>query len=183
MHASIANCRLELQIGDITLQTADAIVNAANQHLAGGGGVDGAIHRRGGPEIIADTNRRYPHGCATGDAVISVAGNLAAQYVIHAVGPRWAGGNRGEAELLQSAYRRAFQLAIDHKCRSIALPASSTGAYAYPLRPASQVALSTTIESIRNHPSILERVNFVLFNDAAFQVFAAVLRDLLPASP
>jgi len=179
MHASIANCRLELQIGDITLQEVDAIVNAANQHLAGGGGVDGAIHRRGGPEIIADTNRRYPHGCATGDAVISVAGNLAAQYVIHAVGPRWSGGHRGEAELLQSAYRRSLQLAIDHQCRSIALPALSTGAYGYPLISASQVALSTTIELLQNQPATLKRVNFVLFSDDAFQVFAATLWQLL----
>jgi O-acetyl-ADP-ribose deacetylase (regulator of RNase III) len=123
MLATIAGCRLELHIGDITLQQVDAIVNAANQHLAGGGGVDGAIHRRGGPEIMADTRRLYPDGCPTGDAVISTAGKLAAQYVIHAVGPRWAGGQRGEAELLQSAYRRSLELAIGHQCHSIALPA------------------------------------------------------------
>ncbi len=92
MEANVAGCRLELQVGDITQQQADAIVNAANQHLAGGGGVDGAIHRRGGPEIMADTEQRYPQGAPTGQAVVSTAGKLAAKYVIHAVGPRWSGG-------------------------------------------------------------------------------------------
>src|SRR5215813_6372750 len=116
MFATIGECRLDLEVGDITLAKVDAIVNAANQHLAGGGGVDGAIHRRGGPRIMEDTRRRYPNGCPTGDAVISIGGELAAKYVIHAVGPRWSGGNRGEGDLLQSAYRKALQLAIQHEC-------------------------------------------------------------------
>jgi O-acetyl-ADP-ribose deacetylase len=155
MQANIAGCRLELQIGDITLQQADAIVNAANQHLAGGGGVDGAIHRRGGPEIMAETERRYPQGCATGQAVVSTAGKLAAKYVIHAVGPRWSGGQRGEAELLQSAYRSSLQLAVEHRCRTIAFPALSTGAYGYPMEAAIRIALATVIEFARSEGGTL----------------------------
>lgn len=181
MQANVAGCRLELRIGDITLQQVDAIVNAANQHLAGGGGVDGAIHRRGGPEIMAETERRYPQGCPTGQAVVSTAGKLAAKYVIHAVGPRWSGGQRGEAELLQSAYRHSLQLAGDQNCRSIALPALSTGAYGYPLEAASRIALATVIEFVQSEGGMLERVSFVLFSDDVYQVFAATLCDLLPA--
>src|SRR6478609_5495085 len=127
MIVSIANHRLELHQGDVTEQSVDAIVNAANSHLAGGGGVDGAIHRRGGPEIIDETSRRYLDGCPTGSAVITGAGKLAAKYVIHAVGPRWSGGARGEPQLLKSAYHRALELADEHQCRSIALPSLSTG--------------------------------------------------------
>jgi O-acetyl-ADP-ribose deacetylase (regulator of RNase III) len=103
-----------------------------------------------------------------------------ARYVIHAVGPRWAGGQRGEAELLQSAYRRSLELATQHQCRSVALPALSTGAYGYPLQPASQIALSTAIQLLHQQPGKLERVHFVLFSDEPFQVFAATLRNLLP---
>ena len=127
MHVQIDGQTLELRQGDITLQQVDAIVNAANSRLAGGGGVDGAIHRRGGPEIMRDTDARYPDGCPTGSAVISTAGKLAAKYVIHAVGPVWSGGQRGEADLLAGAYRRSLELAVEHGCHSIALPALSTG--------------------------------------------------------
>ena len=112
MHVEIHGQTLELHQGDITQQAVDAIVNAANSRLAGGGGVDGAIHRRGGPEIMRDTDRRYPDGCPTGSAVISTAGQLPAKYVIHAVGPVWSGGGRGEAELLAGAYRRSLELAV-----------------------------------------------------------------------
>jgi len=181
MWVKIGECRLELVVGDITQQRADAIVNAANQHLAGGGGVDGAIHRRGGPEIMADTKRRHPHGCPTGQAVVSTAGNLAAKYVIHAVGPRWAGGGRGEEELLRSAYRNSLQSAVEHQCRSIALPALSTGAYGYPLAAASQVALSVAIEVLRGQPGTLASLRFVLFDDDVYQVFATTLTQMLPA--
>src|SRR5580704_15610895 len=104
MRLQIGSCSLELHQGDITAQTVDAIVNAANSQLAGGGGVDGAIHRRGGPTIMAETERRYPQGCPTGSAVISTAGNLSARFVIHAVGPVWRGGNSGEADFLSGAY-------------------------------------------------------------------------------
>src|SRR5256885_5224217 len=118
---------LELALGDITEQEVDAIVNAANSRLAGGGGVDGAIHRAGGPAIMEETRRRYPDGCPTGSAVITSAGNLQAKYVIHAVGPVWSGGNRGEDLSLASAYRTSLDLAAAHQCGSIALPALSTG--------------------------------------------------------
>ena len=118
---------LELHQGDITSEETDAIVNAANSHLLGGGGVDGAIHRRGGPTIKAETDAKYPEGCPTGSAAISKGGNLKARYVVHAVGPVWRGGQRGEAELLAGAYRRSLELAVEHECRSIALPALSTG--------------------------------------------------------
>ena len=133
MRLEIGTCAIELREGDITAERVDAIVNAANSSLAGGGGVDGAIHRRGGPEIMQETNRRYPDGCPTGSAVISGAGQLAARFVIHAVGPVWQGGHRGEAELLASAFRRSFELAAEAGCQSIALPALSTGAYRFPV--------------------------------------------------
>src|SRR4051794_2976321 len=119
MRVMINERKLELAQGDITEQAVDAIVNAANSRLAGGGGVDGAIHRRAGSTLIVETDRRYPEGCATGSAVISGAGNLPAKYVIHAVGPVWGGGQRGEANLLASAYRRSLELAAENNCRSI----------------------------------------------------------------
>jgi O-acetyl-ADP-ribose deacetylase (regulator of RNase III) len=181
MIATIAKSRLELEQGDVTLQEVDAIVNAANCHLAGGGGVDGAIHRRGGADIMADTRRRYPIGCPTGSAVISKAGKLKALFVIHAVGPRWGGGTRGEPELLRSAYRRSFELAIESGCRSLALPSLSTGAYGYPIESAADIALSTAIEVLKDEPDQLEFVRFVLYGDEAFSVFAATLSRLLRA--
>lgn len=143
MQATIGGQTVELVQGDITQQQLDAIVNAANSRLAGGGGVDGAIHRRGGPAIMQETARRYPEGCPTGSAVISGAGNLPAKYVIHAVGPVWSGGGRGEAALLAGCYRRALELAVERGCSSIAFPAISTGAYGYPLDAAAEVALGT----------------------------------------
>jgi len=177
MQLTINNCTLELHQGDITLQEVDAIVNAANSRLAGGGGVDGAIHRRGGPSIMAETADRYPDGCPTGSAVISGAGKLAAKHVIHAVGPVWGGGQRGEAELLAGAYRRCLELAAEHDCRSIALPALSTGAYRYPLDQAARVALRTAIDFLQQHgkPRL---VRFVLFDAGAYGAFAAALEEL-----
>src|SRR3954469_16028373 len=134
---------LEFVLGDITQQEVDAIVNAANSRLAGGGGVDGAIHRAGGPSIMEETRQRYPDGCPTGSAVITRAGNLPAKYVVHAVGPVWSGGTRSEETLLASAYRTSLDLAAAHDCRSIAMPALSTGAYRYPLASAARVAVKT----------------------------------------
>src|SRR5262245_15827889 len=133
MRLAINKCVLELHQGDITLEAVDAIVNAANHALAGGGGVDGAIHDAGGPSIMEETARRYPKGCPTGSAVITSAGKLPARFVIHAVGPIWRGGNADEAELLEGAYWRSLELAAEHNCKSIALPALSTGAYGYPM--------------------------------------------------
>ena len=177
MHAAIHGCRIELCQGDIALQRVDAIVNAANRHLAGGGGVDGAIHHRGGSAIMAETDHRYLDGCPTGSAVISGAGKLAAKYVIHAVGPVWSGGRRGEPELLARAYRRSLALAADHDCASVALPALSTGAYRYPMEEAAAVALRVAAEHLETFakPAV---VRFVLFDAFAYQVFADALRHL-----
>ena len=179
MKASIHGQTLELLEGNIIDQEVDALVNAANSRLAGGGGVDGAIHHRGGPSIMQETDRLYPDGCPTGSAVISTAGRLPAKYVLHAVGPVWAGGQRGEADLLASAHRRCLELAVAHDCHSIAFPAISTGVYGYPLDRAARVALRTVIEFIREHgrPGL---VRFILFDHAAYGEFAAALAELAP---
>ena len=177
MRILIGPCAVELQQGDITAQTVDAIVNAANSQLAGGGGVDGAIHRRGGPAIMAETRRLYPQGCATGSAVISTGGDLPARHVIHAVGPVWRGGNAGEGELLAGAVRRSLQLAVEHGCRSVALPAISTGVYGYPVDLASRVSLST-IRDFLIEAKAPELVRMVLFSAGALGAFAAALEEL-----
>ena len=168
---------LELHQGDITAEQVTVIVNAANARLAGGGGVDGAIHRHGGPSIMDETNHLYPDGCPTGSAVISRAGDLAAEYVIHAVGPVWSGGQQGESDLLASAYRTCLVLASEHHCSSIALPALSTGAYRFPMDRAARIALSTAIDYLdqRAEP---ERIRFVLFDGGAYGAFAAALEEL-----
>lgn len=177
MQVEINHQTLELHQGDVTLQQVDAIVNAANSCLAGGGGVDGAIHRRGGASIMAETDANYPRGCPTGSAVISGAGNLPAKHVIHAVGPIWRGGQHGEAEQLAGAYRRSLELAVEHGCRSVAFPALSTGAYRYPVDQAARVALSTAIEFLNQHgkPAL---VRFVLFDPGTYGAFAAALEAL-----
>lgn len=178
MLASIGTCKLELVTGDITRQTTDAIVNAANSRLAGGGGVDGAIHRRGGPGIMEETRRRYPQGCRTGEAVVTGAGELAARYVIHAVGPIWRGGHNDEEAALASAYRRSLDIACSRRCVSIAFPSLSTGAYAYPLLPAAHVALQTAAAYLRLN-SEPELVRFVLFDDQTYTAYRDALTALL----
>jgi O-acetyl-ADP-ribose deacetylase (regulator of RNase III) len=182
--ASFNGRSIELVLGDISRQTVDAIVNAANSRLAGGGGVDGAIHRAGGPTIMAETRRLYPQGCPTGSAVISAAGNLPAKYLIHAVGPFWSGG-RGEDTFLTSAYLKALELADAYNCRSVALPALSTGAYRYPLGEAASVALRTTSAFLLGlgHASTLALVRFVLFSDPALAAFQGALNDVRPSAP
>ncbi|MFH1267347.1 MAG: O-acetyl-ADP-ribose deacetylase [Planctomycetota bacterium] len=177
MKVEINNQTLELEQGDVTVREVDAIVNAANSQLAGGGGVDGAIHRRGGPSIMAETDQKFPDGCPTGSAVFSGAGNLPAKYVIHAVGPVWSGGSRGEAELLAGAYRRCLELAVEHGCRSIAFPSLSTGAYRYPIDQAARIALQTAIDFL-NEQGMPELVRFVLFDAAAYAAFAAALKEV-----
>ncbi|GAB6164037.1 O-acetyl-ADP-ribose deacetylase [Thermostilla marina] len=177
MKRQIGKCTIELVQGDITDQEVDAIVNAANSRLAGGGGVDGAIHRRGGPSIMAETQAKYPQGCPTGSAVISTAGDLPAKFVIHAVGPIWRGGNAGERDLLASAYRRSLELAVEHDCRSVAFPALSAGAYRYPLPEAARVALETTADFLKCRRAP-ELVRFVLFGEDAFAAFSAALKSL-----
>jgi O-acetyl-ADP-ribose deacetylase (regulator of RNase III) len=168
---------LELVLGDITQQEVDAIVNAANSQLAGGGGVDGAIHRAGGPSIMAETRRRYPDGCPTGSAVITSAGNLRAKFVIHAVGPVWSGGGRGEEELLATVYRTSLELADTNNCRSVALPALSTGAYRYPIDAAARIALHTAADFLRglDESRPLASVRFVLFSADVLSAFERAL--------
>lgn len=167
---------LELVQGDITLQQVDVVVNAANRRLAGGGGVDGAIHRRGGPAIMEETRRRYPQGCPAGQAVITAAGDLPSRFVIHAVGPVWRGGKAGEPALLASAYRRCLALAVANDCRSIAFPSLSTGAYRYPVSGAARTALSAVIEFLEERRA-LDLVRFVLFDEATFRTYAGALSE------
>jgi O-acetyl-ADP-ribose deacetylase (regulator of RNase III) len=164
---------LELLRGDITKQAVDAIVNAANGGLRGGGGVDGAIHRAGGPSIMEECRRLG--GCDTGDAKATTAGDLPARYVIHAVGPVWRGGGEGEPELLASCHRRSIEVASELGCTSVAFPAISTGVYGYPLDLAAEVALRSTREALEEHPDV-ELVRFVLFGDDALAAFEAAAR-------
>jgi O-acetyl-ADP-ribose deacetylase len=181
MQVHIGACVLELVTGDITRQTTDAIVNAANSQLAGGGGVDGAIHRAGGPAIMAETRQRYPQGCPTGDAVITGAGQLPARYVIHAVGPIWHGGQHREAERLASAYEKSLAVAVAHQCHSVAFPSLSTGAYGYPVALAAHTALTTVIAFLRDHqqPSC---VRLVLFDSGTYTAYAAALGKIQEAN-
>jgi len=181
MRHTIGHGTIELAQGDITRQIVDAIVNAANSRLAGGGGVDGAIHRGGGPSIMAETSRRYPQGCPTGSAVITAAGELPAKYVIHAVGPVWGGGNSGEPEQLASAYRRSLELAAEHQCQSVALPALSTGAYGYPMDLACRTALGAAREFYKHQTSVV-LVRFVLFGAGPYGAFSAALEELVRSS-
>jgi O-acetyl-ADP-ribose deacetylase (regulator of RNase III) len=167
---------LELVHGDITEQEVDAIVNAANSALAGGGGVDGAIHRAGGPAIMREC--RKIGGCPTGEAVVTTAGNLSARKVIHTVGPVWQGGGSGEADLLASAYRNSLQRAVEEGCRSVAFPSLSTGAYGYPIARAARVALGTVLDFLRAEGAGLELVRFVLFTQQDREAYARALRDL-----
>jgi len=174
MLVRIGKCRLQLLQGDIAQQRVDAIVNAANSELAGGSGVDGAIHQAGGPEIMQDTDARYPNGCPTGEAVASVAGLLLAKHVIHTVGPVWHGGTNNEPAQLASCYRRSLQLAVDLDCKSIAFPAISTGVYGYPLDLAANVALKSAIDFLKWH-KVPEEVRFVLWGEGVFGAFARSL--------
>jgi O-acetyl-ADP-ribose deacetylase (regulator of RNase III) len=168
--------RLALVQGDITRLPADAIVNAANAALAGGGGVDGAIHRGGGPSIMAELRERY-QGCPTGGAVVTGAGALPARWVIHAVGPRWKGGDHGEAELLRSAYREALTRAEEIGARSVTLPAISAGIYGYPLDEAAAIALATVHDHLRGGSGI-EQATFVLYSAETLAAFERAMAAL-----
>jgi O-acetyl-ADP-ribose deacetylase (regulator of RNase III) len=175
---TIAATRLELVQGDITREDADAIVNAANTSLLGGGGVDGAIHRAGGPAILAECRRLG--GCATGDAKLTRGGNLPARHVIHAVGPVYRGGRHGEPAALASAYRRSLEVAHAHGLRSVSFPSISTGAYRFPIAQAAPIALETVMRFAVEHAGALDRVRFVLFSPddlAAYERALTALRD------
>jgi O-acetyl-ADP-ribose deacetylase (regulator of RNase III) len=167
---------LRLTQGNIAEVAADAIVNAANRGLAGGGGVDGAIHRAGGPSIMEECRRRG--GCPTGSAVITGAGKLRARYVIHAVAPFYVDGMSGEAEQLRGAYATSLRLADEHKLSSIAFPALGTGAYRYPIRAAAEIALGTIIAHLQGETTLRE-VSMVLYSHADLEVHAEVLGRLL----
>lgn len=166
--------------GDITRQDTDVIVNAANSSLMGGGGVDGAIHRAGGPAILEECKRivarqgRLP----TGRAVITTGGNLKARYVIHTVGPIWHGGNRNEAEQLASAYRESLKLAKENQLTSISFPSISTGAYGYPVKLAAKVAINTVTSFLHDNVTSIVKVVFTLFDSATFNAYTLALGEL-----
>lgn len=163
---------IELVIGDITAQEVDAIVNAANPSLLGGGGVDGAIHRSGGPSILAEC--RELGGCVPGDVKATGAGDLPARHVLHAVGPIWHGGGAGEAELLASCHRRAIELAAELGLRSVAFPAISTGAYGYPVELAAPVAIDATQQALAEH-SVVGLARFVFRDEATLGAYGEAL--------
>jgi O-acetyl-ADP-ribose deacetylase (regulator of RNase III) len=175
MKVSIQQSTLEVVQGDITQQETEAIGNAANSALAGGGGVDGAIHRAGGPSIMSELRTRY-EGCPTGSAVITKGGNLKAKYVIHAVGPRYSGSPK-DPDLLSGAYRRSLELCAENKISSIAFPSISTGIYGYPVEEASRIALKMVMDYLKNHPEI-KLVRFVLFDSKTFDVYKEALKEL-----
>ena len=181
MEFKVGNSTLELIKGDITDVEADAIVNAANSTLSGGGGVDGAIHHKGGPKILEECKlireTEWPDGLPTGKAVMTSGGNLKAKYVIHTVGPIWLGGFHVEAELLKQAYRNTLKLAASKGLRTIAFPSISTGAYGYPVEEASRVGLATVKLFLENEEKI-EKVTFVLFPDKIYEVYVKTAESI-----
>ena len=176
MKVEIGSSSLELAQGDITREDVDAIVNAANSSLLGGGGVDGAIHRAAGPELLVEC--RTLNGCETGSAKITRGYKLKARHVIHAVGPIYHDGKHDEPALLASAYRTCLELALQNKCASVAFPAISTGVYGYPMEDSARVAFRTIIEYLEQHPEI-KLVRYVLYDARALAVHERVLEQVL----
>jgi O-acetyl-ADP-ribose deacetylase len=184
MEFKVGNATLELIKGDITDVEADAIVNAANQTLLGGGGVDGAIHLKGGPKILEECQRIratvWPDGLPTGKAVITSGGNLKAKFVIHTVGPVWLGGFHIEDELLKQAYRNSLKLAVANGIKTIAFPSISTGTYHFPIEQASRIAVGTVKTFLENEDK-LDKVIFVLFSQPNFDVYIKTAQELMKA--
>jgi len=182
MEFQVGKAVLQVIRGDITEIEADAIVNAANSSLMGGGGVDGAIHRKGGPKILEECKRiretEWPDGLPTGKAVITSSGNLKAKHVIHTVGPVWLGGFYVEAELLKQAYRNSLKLAVVNGLKAIAFPSISTGAYGYPIWEASRIALSTVKDFLEKEDN-LERVTLVLFSESDLKIYSETAKSIL----
>jgi O-acetyl-ADP-ribose deacetylase (regulator of RNase III) len=183
METMINETKVSITQGDITKQATDAIVNAANSSLMGGGGVDGAIHRAGGPAILEECKQivakqgRLP----TGKAVITTGGNLKAKHVIHTVGPIWHGGNRNEAELLQSAYLECLKLATQNKLASVSFPSISTGAYGYPVNEAAGIAVSTVVSFLKEQAISLKELVFVLFDSRTYESYCSALQEITTA--
>lgn len=168
--------RIEIEVGDITKQVVDAIVNAANSSLLGGGGVDGAIHRAAGPLLYEEC--RLLNGCKTGEAKITKGYDLPASHVIHTVGPIWKDGSRGEDQKLASCYQKSLKLAVAHGIRTVAFPAISTGAYGFPLERATRIALTETRRFLETHPQI-EKVIFVCYNEKVYKCYVEVAGQVL----
>ncbi len=175
MKMQIGHGTIEVVQGDITKESVDAIVNAANSGLRGGGGVDGAIHRAGGPAIMDEC--RKLGGCDTGDAKVTTGGNLPAKHVIHAVGPVYRDGKHGEPELLASCYRRSLEVAAENGARTVAFPAISCGVYGYPIPEAARIAVDTVSEFLKGHDSI-DSVRFVLFTNDVLDAFRNALESI-----
>jgi len=177
---TIGQAKLSVIQGDITRQDTEGIVNAANSSLMGGGGVDGAIHRAGGPAIMAECQQivsKQGH-LPTGKAVITTGGNLKAKHVIHTVGSVWHGGKSGEAELLASAYRESLKIAADYNLTSVSFPSISTGIYGYPVDRASRVALQAVVSFLRKQATSLEEVVFVLFDSMTYEAYSSALEEI-----
>lgn len=177
----INQTRLSVVQGNIIQQETEAIVNAANPSLMGGGGVDGAIHRAGGPRILEECKQIISQkgSLPVGEAVITTAGKLKAKYIIHTVGPVWYGGNKNERRLLHNAYSKSIEIAVKNNLRSISFPSISTGAYSYPVDKAAAIALVAIMEFLRRRSSSIEEVVFVLFDETTFAVYESVLREVI----
>lgn len=182
MKVKIGKTTISIMQGDITEQETDAIVNAANSSLMGGGGVDGAIHKKGGHKILDECKKiretEYKDGLPTGKAVITNGGSLKADYVIHTVGPIWKGGNHCEEKLLRDAYQNSLEIAIDKGIKTISFPSISTGAYGFPITKASKIAINTVKDYLEKNVN-LEKVVFVLFSEEDFTIYRKVMKEIL----
>ena len=181
MKTEVNSRALLLLEDDITIRSTEAIVNAANSSLMGGGGVDGAIHRAGVPAVLEECKRivKKQGKLPTGKAVITTGGNLKARYVIHTVGPVWQSGKRNEAELLASSYRESLKLAEENNISSISFPSISTGAYGYPVYEAAKVALKTVISFLKDEASSIKEIAFVLYDNKTFDAYRAALSEIV----